>query len=213
MPKVRVHNFSVSLDGYGAGPRQSLEYPLGEGANRLHEWVFETRSGRRMIGEEGGTTDTDDDFITQGEAGIGATIMGRNMFGPIRGPWGTDPWTGWWGDVPPFHHSVFVLTHYSRSPITMQGGTTFHFVDRGIETALREALDAANGKDVRIGGGVSTVQQYLRAGLIDDMHLAVVPALLGSGERLFDGSWAGYECVEFVSSPSVAHVRLSRKAA
>jgi dihydrofolate reductase len=211
MPRVRVHNFSISLDGYAAGPSQSRDDPLGVGGHRLHEWVFATRSGRRMLGQDGGDTGLDDTFITRGDAGIGATIMGRNMFGPIRGPWGADPWTGWWGDDPPYHHPVFVLTHHPRPSITMQGGTTFHFIDGGIEAALREALDAAQGRDVRIGGGASTIQQYLRAGLIDDLHLAIVPTLLGSGERLFDGSWAGYQCVEFVSSPSVAHVRLSRE--
>lgn len=211
MPRVRVHNFAISVDGYAAGPNQSLEQPLGVGGTRLHEWVFATRSGRRMIGEEGGDDGLDDEFLVQGDAGIGATIMGRNMFGPIRGPWGGESWTGWWGDTPPFHHPVFVLTHHPRPSITMQGGTTFHFVEDGIEAALQRALEAAQGRDVRIGGGVATVQQYLRAGLIDDLHLAIVPTLLGSGERLFDGSWGGYKCVEFVSSPAVAHVRLARE--
>jgi dihydrofolate reductase len=212
MPKVRVHNFAVSLDGYAAGPGQNLENPLGVGGTRLHEWVFATRSGRRMIGEQGGDEGLDDEFLVQGDAGIGATIMGRNMFGPIRGPWGGESWTGWWGDTPPYHHPVFVLTHHPQPSITMQGGTTFHFVEDGIEAALQRALEAAQGRDVRIGGGVATVQQYLRAGLIDDLHLAMVPTLLGSGERLFDGSWGGYECVEFVSSPAVAHVRLAPEA-
>jgi dihydrofolate reductase len=155
----------------------------------------------------------DDEFLAQGDAGIGATIMGRNMFGPIRGAWGNDPWTGWWGDDPPYHHAVFVLTHHRRPSIAMQGGTTFHFVDDGVDAALERALDAAGGSDVRLGGGVATVQQYLRAGLIDDMHLAIVPVLLGGGERLFDhldGGPDGYECVELVCSPAVAHVRFSR---
>ncbi|HEY8687107.1 MAG TPA: dihydrofolate reductase family protein [Chloroflexota bacterium] len=212
MPKVRVHNFAVSLDGYAAGPGQNLEQPLGVGGTRLHEWVFATRSGRRMIGEEGGDEGLDDEFLVQGDAGIGATIMGRNMFGPIRGPWGGESWTGWWGDTPPYHHPVFVLTHHPQPSITMQGGTTFHFVEDGIEAALQRALEAAQGRDVRIGGGVATIQQYLRAGLIDDLHLAMVATLLGSGERLFDGSWGGYECVEFVSSPAIAHVHLAREA-
>jgi dihydrofolate reductase len=215
MPKVRVHNFATSLDGYVAGPDQGRDDPLGVGGTRLHEWVFRTRFGRQMLGLEGGESGLDDDLMAQGVAGIGATIMGRNMFGPIRGPWGTEPWTGWWGDNPPFHHPVFVLTHHPRPSISMQGGTTFHFVDDGIEAALERALDAAGGDDVRIGGGAATIQQYLRAGLIDDLHLVIVPVLLGRGERLFDhldGGPAGYECVQFVSSASVAHVRLARTA-
>jgi dihydrofolate reductase len=213
MPKLRVHNLSISLDGYAAGPNQSLDNPLGVGGTPLHEWAFATRSGRQTHGLDGGEEGLDDMFIAQGDLGIGATIMGRNMFGPIRGAWGSDPWTGWWGENPPFHHPVFVLTHHRRPSITMQGGTTFHFVDGGIEAALEGALRAANGDDVRIGGGAATVQQYLRASLIDEMHVAIVPILLGGGERLFDGLDGGphgYECVEFVSSPSVAHVRLSR---
>jgi dihydrofolate reductase len=213
MPKVRVHNFSISLDGYGAGPDQSLDNPLGVGGERLHEWVFKTRGGRQMLGENGGDEGLDNTIWAEGDVGIGATIMGRNMFGPIRGPWGSDEWTGWWGDDPPYHHPVFVLTHHPRPPISMQGGTTFHFVDDGIDVALQRALDAADGKDVRIGGGASTIQQYLRARLIDDLHLPIVPVLLGGGERLFDhldGGPHGYECVEFACSPSVAHVRLAR---
>jgi dihydrofolate reductase len=167
-----------------------------------------------MLGEDGGDEGLDDKFVAEGFTGIGATIMGRNMFGPIRGPWSDEPWVGWWGDDPPFHHPVFVLTHHPRASITMQGGTTFHFVNDGIEPALQRAFEAANGSDVRLGGGVATIQQFLRAGLIDEMHLAIVPVLLGSGERLFDqlDSSAGYECVEFVSSASVAHVRLARQA-
>jgi dihydrofolate reductase len=213
MPKVRVHNLAVSLDGYAAGPDQDVDNPLGVGGPRLHEWVFRTAYGRAMFGLEGGEEGVDQDFMARGDVGIGATIMGRNMFGPIRGPWGDADWTGWWGDEPPYHHPVFVLTHHPRPPIPMAGGTTFHFVDDGIEAALERALQAAGGKDVRIGGGPSTVQQYLRAGLIDDMHVAVVPVLLGGGERLFDnldGGPKGYECVEFVASPSVLHVRLAR---
>jgi dihydrofolate reductase len=176
--------------------------------------VFATRSGRRLIlGEDAGEEGPDDDFIGRGEAGIGATIMGRNMFGPVRGPWDGEAWRGWWGDNPLFHHPVFVLTHHPRPPITMQGGTTFHFVTDGIEAALKRAFDAAGGADVRLGGGISTIQQYLRAGLVDELHLAVVPILLHRGERLFDdldGGADGYRCVEFAGSPSVAHVRLSR---
>jgi dihydrofolate reductase len=213
MPKLRVHDFAISLDGYGAGPDQSLDNPLGVGGTGLHDWVFETRTGRQMVGMDGGDEGIDDKFVAEGFAGIGATIMGRNMFGPIRGPWGSDEWTGWWGDDPPYHHPVFVFTHHPRPSITMQGGTTFHFVDDALDAVLERAFEAADGNDVRLGGGVSTIQQYLRAGLIDDLHLAIVPVLLGRGERLFDnldGGPDGYECVEFVASPSVAHVRLSR---
>jgi len=216
MPKLRVHNFAISVDGYAAGPDQDLDNPLGVGGRRLHEWVFVTRAGRRMMGMEGGETGVDDDFIAAGIVGIGATVMGRNMFGPIRGAWPDDEWKGWWGDEPPYHHPVFVLTHYPRPPITMEGGTTFHFVVDGIESALEQAFAAAGGNDVRLGGGASAVQQYLRAGLIDDLHLVIVPTLLGGGERLFDhlgGGLEGYECVQFVSSPSVAHVRLAKTTA
>jgi len=212
MPKLRAHNIAISLDGYMAGPDQSLENPLGIGATRLHEWVFATRTGNQMLGIDAGSEGLDDTFIAQGTVGIGATIMGRNMFGPIRGDWGNEEWSGWWGDDPPFHHPVFVLTHHPRPSITKQGGTTFHFVDDGIESALERAVEAADGKDVRLGGGAATIQQYLGAGLIDEMHVAIVPILLGRGERLFDhldGGPHGYECVELVCSPSVAHVRLA----
>ena len=213
MPKLRVHNFAISLDGYAAGPGQSLDNPLGVGGARLHEWAFATRAFRRIHGDEGGEEGLDDDFVAQGDAGIGATIMGRNMFGPIRGSWGDEEWRGWWGDEPPFHHPVFVLTHHPRPPVTMNGGTVFHFVDEGIEAPLQRAFEAADGQDVRLGGGANTIQQYLRAGLVDEMHLAVVPILLGGGERLFanlDGVEEDYECTEWVASPSVMHVRLSR---
>jgi dihydrofolate reductase len=214
MAKLRVHNIAISLDGYAAGPAQSLTNPLGAGGERLHEWVFATRFGRQMIGQDGGDTGIDDDFLTRGVTGIGATIMGRNMFGPIRGSWGDEEWTGWWGDEPPYHHPVFVLTHHARAPITMRGGTTFHFVTDGIEAALERAMDAAEGQDVRLGGGVATIQQYLRAGLVDELHLAMAPVLLGGGERLFDhfdaGGPEGYQCVELIASPSVAHIRLAR---
>jgi dihydrofolate reductase len=214
MPKLRVHNFSMSLDGYAAGPGQNVDNPLGVGGTRLHDWVFETRYGRAMLGEDGGAEGVDNGFLVQGDTGIGATIMGRNMFGPIRGPWGGEEWTGWWGDNPPYHHEVLVLTHHPHPSIPMQGGTTFHFVDDGIEVALERAFDAANGQDVRLGGGVATIQQYMRAGLLDELHVAIVPVLLGSGERLFDkldGGEQGYECVEFVGSSAVAHARFSRK--
>jgi dihydrofolate reductase len=213
MPKLRVHNFSVSLDGYGAGPGQDLAHPLGVGGDRVHEWAFKTRTFREMFGEGGGEEGTDDRFAAEGDEGIGATIMGRNMFGPIRGPWRDEDWRGWWGDNPPYHHPVFVLTHQPREPITMEGGTTFHFVTGGIHAALEQAREAAGRQDVRLGGGAATIQQYLRAGLIDELHLVIVPVLLGSGERLFDhldGGPAGYGCVEFACSSSVAHVRLAR---
>lgn len=213
MPKVRVHNVAISLDGYAAGPDQSVDNPLGVGGAQLHNWAFATRTFREMDGMDGGDTGLDDEFAAQFNIGIGATIMGRNMFGPVRGPWGDDQWTGWWGDDPPYHHPVFVLTHHPRPSVTMQGGTTFHFVDDGVEAALERALQAAGGQDVAIGGGAATIQQYLRAGLIDELHLAIVPILLGGGARLFDhldGGPEGYECVQLISSSSVAHVRLAR---
>jgi dihydrofolate reductase len=215
MPKLRVHNISVSLDGYAAGPDQSFDNPLGVGGSGLHEWAFATMAGRVTHGLEGGEEGVDNRFVATGDAGIGATIMGRNMFGPVRGPWGREEWTGWWGDNPPYHHPVFVLTHHPRPSIVMQGGTEFHFVGNGIASALEQAYEAADGGDVRIGGGPGTIQQYLGAGLVDEMHLAIVPILLGGGERLFDhleGGPAGYECVELTASPSVAHARLARSS-
>jgi dihydrofolate reductase len=212
MTRLRVLNFAMSVDGYAAGPDQSLDEPLGVGGERLHDWVFETRRGREMVGEEGGETGVDNDFIAAGFDGIGATIMGRNMFGPVRGEWGDEEWRGWWGDEPPYHHPVFVLTHYPQPPIEMAGGTTFHFVDDGIGSALALARDAAAGEDIRLGGGVATVQQYLRAGLVDELHVPVVPVLLGAGERLFDDPdlVAGFTHHEVVASPRVAHFRWAR---
>jgi dihydrofolate reductase len=213
MAKLRVHNLSVSVDGYAAGPNQSIDNPLGIGAERLHEWIFKTRYGRRMIGEEGGDEGLDNEFLVRGDAGIGATVMGRNMFGPIRGGWANDEWKGWWGPDPPYHHPVFVLTHHPHAPITMQGGTIFNFVTDGIESALTQAFEAAGGLDVRLGGGAATVQQYLKARLIDELHIAIAPIFLGAGERLFDrldGGPSGYTVVEMVSSPSVTHVRFVR---
>jgi dihydrofolate reductase len=202
MTELRVHNFSVSLDGFGAGAGQGVEDPLGARGELLHEWIFADDM-----------TDVDRRFRAAGDDGIGATIMGRNMFGPVRGAWGNEDWRGWWGEDPPFHHDVFVLTHHAREPVAMSGGTTFHFVTDGIEAALERATGSAGGADVRLGGGVSTVQEYLRAGLVDEMHLVVVPVLLGSGERLFDGATPpGWRCVEFTSSRTVAHVRLRRDA-
>jgi len=214
MPKLRVHGFAISLDGYGAGPRQDLENPLGVGGIALHEWIFPTLTFRKIHGKDGGTTGIDEDFAARGFENIGAWIMGRNMFGPIRGPWADDTWKGWWGDNPPYHVPVFVLTHHPRDSITMDGGNTFHFITDGIDAALRRAADAANDKDIRLGGGVSTIRQYLRAGLIDEMHLAVSPILLGTGEHLFadiDALKLGYERTEHVATPSATHVVLVRR--
>lgn len=211
-----MHAFSISLDGYGAGPNQSLENPLGEGGMALHEWVFPTRTFRRMEGVDvDGEAGIDDAFVAKGFEGIGATIMGRNMFGPIRGEWPDDSWTGWWGSNPPYHHPVFVLTHHPREPITMEGGTTFNFVTGGIEDALEQAFKAAKGADVRLGGGVSTVREYLFAGLVDELHMAIAPVLLGSGEHLLGGlgdSAALYESTPPLSSDAVTHIVLTRRA-
>jgi dihydrofolate reductase len=209
---LRVHNFCISVDGYGAGADQTLEDPLGTGGERLHDWLFETRTGRRMTGKEGGSEGVDDEMIAAGQTGLGATIMGRNMFGPVRGPWAADEsWTGWWGADPPYHHPVFVLTRYARPSVTMEGGTVFHFVTGGIETALEQAVDAAGGLDVRLGGGVSTIQQYLRAGLVDQLHVAIIPIVLGRGERLFgDGLTDGLTCTRMVASDAATHMILGR---
>ena len=185
MGKLRVSSFSVSLDGYGAGPNQSLEHPLGIGGLGLHEWVLGTRTFKKM---HGGTTGPDDDFAARGFENLGAWILGRNMFGPVRGPWPDDTWRGWWGDEPPYHCDVFVLTHHARQPLAMQGGTTFHFVTGGIHEALERARAAAGGKDIRLGGGVATVRQYFRERLIDELHLAIAPVPLGSGESLWQAA-------------------------
>ena len=214
MPKLRVCSFSVSLDGYGAGPEQSLDNPLGIGGETLHEWVFPTRTFRKMSGRDDGSTGVDDDYAARGFAGIGAWIMGRNMFGPVRGAWPDANWKGWWGDNPPYHCDAFVLTHHPRAPIAMEGGTTFHFVTDGIHAALERAMRAANGRDVRLGGGVATIRQYLQAGLIDEMHLAVAPVFLGAGENLFAGldlPKLGYQRIEHVSSPNATHVVLTKQ--
>ena len=212
MSRLRVLSFSISLDGFGAGPHQDLNNPLGVGGTALHEWAFATRTFQQMFGNEGGATGIDDDFAALGFKNIGAWILGRNMFGPIRGPWPDNTWKGWWGDHPPYHTPVFVLTHYPRESITMSGGTTFHFVTEGIHAALERAVDAAQGQDARVGGGVATIQQSLRAGLIDDMHLAISPVLLGSGEHLFGGidlAKLGYQCTEHVPTPNATHVILA----
>jgi dihydrofolate reductase len=207
VPRLRAHNIAVSLDGFMAGPDQTLEHPMGVGGMRLHEWAFAARSF-------GGAGDgLDEAFIQRGDEGVGATVMGRNMFGPVRGPWPDERWTGWWGDEPPYHHAVFVLTHHPRDPLEMQGGTTFYFVTDGLEVALERAFAAADGADVRVGGGADMIRQCLRAGLLDELHLAVAPVLLGRGERLLDDlgdAGAGYTCAELVSSDAVAHVRLVR---
>jgi dihydrofolate reductase len=214
MPKLRL-TITMSVDGYVAGPNQGPDNPLGEGGMRLHEWAFATRSFRDDHGGEGGETGLDDERAGAWNTNVGATIMGRNMFGPIRGPWGDESWDGWWGEDPPYHTPVFVLTHHPREPLEMKGGTTFHFVSDGIEAALERAVAAAGDRDVAIGGGAATAQQYLRAGLVDEMEIHVAPTLLGSGERLFenlDGGPAGYECVGLASSPAVAHYSYVRAA-
>jgi dihydrofolate reductase len=215
MPRLRVQCFSVSVDGYGAGPSQDRTNPLGVGGMALHQWVFATRTFQKMFGKEGGATGIDDDFAARGFDNIGAWILGRNMFGPIRGPWPDDSWKGWWGDTPPYHTPVFVLTHHPRASIAMNGGTTFHFVTDGIHAALQRATDAANGKDIRLGGGVATVRQYLRAGLIDEMHLAISPILLGAGEHLLvdiDTPKLGYQCTGHVATPNATHVVITKAA-
>lgn len=214
MTRVRVESFTISLDGYGAGPDQDIDNPLGVGGAELHQWAIPTRTIQKTLFDaEGGTTGVDNDFAARGFSNVGAWILGRNMFGPIRGPWPDMSWKGWWGDNPPYHVPVFVLTHHARPPIEMEGGTTFHFVTSGVHEAVDQARKSADGKDVRIGGGPNTIQQYLRAGLIDEMHYAVAPVLLGRGERLFDGvnlRACGYECVQFVATEKATHVVLRR---
>ena len=214
MPSVRVHNLTISLDGYGAGPRQSLQDPLGVGGQRLHEWFIPTRAFQRMNGKAGGTTGVDNDVAERHGVGVGAWIMGRNMFGPIRGAWPDDAWRGWWGKNPPYHGPVFVLTHHARQPIQMEGGTVFTFVTGGIRAALEQATAAAGAKDVQIGGGVSTIRQYLEAGLIDELHLSISPRLLGSGEHLFYGidlTALGYECTAHLPTAAATHVVLTKR--
>ena len=215
MSKLRVHTFSISIDGYGAGPNQDLEHPLGVGGPELFDWFFHTRTWQRMHGNQDGETGADDHVAAQGFDAIGAWILGRNMFGPVRGPWPDDEWKGWWGDEPPYHTPVFVLTHHPRAPLTMKGGTVFRFVTDGIHAALQQAKDAADGRDVRLGGGVSTIRQYLRAGLIDELHLAIAPVLLGTGEHLLSGidmRALGYECAEHIAGTrAAAHVILRKR--
>ncbi len=217
MSKLIVRCFAVSLDGYGAGPDQSVDHPLGVGGPALHRWYSPTRTFRSMHTEGGGgTTGVDDDFARRGFRNVGAWILGRNMFGPVRGPWPDESWRGWWGDEPPYHVPAFVLTHHARPPLEMKGGTTFHFVTDGIEAALERARAAAGDKDVRVGGGVHTVRQYIRAGLVDSLHLVFSPVLLGAGEHLLGGidlPALGYRVTEHQPTAAATHIVLERDAA
>src|ERR687887_222816 len=215
MSRLRVQCFAISLDGYGAGPEQSLKNPLGAGGEALHEWFVPTRTFQTMLGKDGGTTGPDDDFAARSFANIGAWILGRNMFGPVRGPWPDEAWKGWGGEEPPYHTPVFVLTHYPRAPLKMKGGTEFFFVTDGIHAALEEARAAAGGRDVRLGGGAATVRQYLQARLVDELHLAIRPMLMGSGEPLWQGidlHALGYECAKHVAGERALHVFLRKRA-
>ncbi len=214
MSRLRVLSFAISIDGYGAGPDQDLQHPLGVGGPELMEWFFHTRLWRRMHGQEDGETGVDNGIAEQAFAGIGAWILGRNMFGPVRGPWPDESWRGWWGEEPPYHTPVFVLTHHARAPLQMAGGTGFHFVTGGIEAALEQAQAAAGAKDVRLGGGVATLRQYLRAGLVDELHLALRPVLLGRGEHLWhdiDLRALGYACTKVVVGERATHLFLHRR--
>jgi dihydrofolate reductase len=213
MGKVRVAGFSLSIDGFGAGVAQSLQDPLGKRGMELHSWFLGTRTFRAMQGKTGGSLGDDETFAARSMAGFGAFILGRNMFGPIRGAWPDDAWKGWWGDNPPYHAPTFILTHHPRDPIAMEGGTTFHFVTGGIEAALEQARAAAGDKDVKIGGGVSTVRQYLGAGLVDELHFAIAPVVLGRGEAMFDGldlPALGFKVTEHVATDLATHVVLVR---
>ena len=215
MSKVVVRGFSLSLDGYGAGPRQDLQNPLGVGGPEMFDWFMQTRTWRKMQGQEGGETDVDDEVAAQAMSGLGAWILGRNMFGPVRGPWPDESWRGWWGDEPPYHVPVFVLTHHARAPLAMKGNTTFHFVTDGIHSALDQAKKAAGERDVRIGGGPATIRQYLRERLIDELQLTIAPVLLGAGEPLLanmDLRALGYECVKHMPGRrAAAHVVLRKR--
>ena len=211
---LRVSSFSLSIDGYGAGPDQDLEHPLGVGGPDMMNWFFHTRTWQKMQGNDGGETGVDDSMAVRAMEGIGAWILGRNMFGPIRGPWPDDNWKGWWGDEPPYHVPVFVLTHHPRAPLPMAGGTTFHFVTEGIESALRRAREAAGERDVRVGGGVATIRQYLLSGEIDELHLAQSPVVLGRGESLLAGidtRALGYAVAERVAGERAMHIVLRKK--
>lgn len=216
MSKLRVESFTISLDGFGAGPDQDLANPLGLGGTALHGWAMSTRTFQAKVfgNSDGGATGIDDDYAQRGFRNMGAWILGRNMFGPVRGPWPDESWRGWWGENPVYHVPVFVLTNHARAPLVMEGGTTFHFVTEGPEVALKRAREAAGGKDVRVGGGVNTIQQYLRLGLIDEMHIAISPVLLGAGERLFEGvnlPALGYACTRHESSPLATHVVFTKQ--
>jgi dihydrofolate reductase len=213
MPRLVVSSFSISLDGYGAGPSQSREVPLGVGGEELHDWLVTTRFFKQMYGKEGGDVGIDDDFAARGMAGIGAWILGRNMFGPIRGPWPDESWRGWWGANPPYHSPAFVLTHHPRPSLEMQGGTVFHFVTEGIGAALERAQAAAGSQDIRLLGGAATIRQYLEASLVDEMHLAVTPILLGSGEHLLGGldlPALAYKVAKCVPGERAVHYVISR---
>lgn len=215
MQKLRVESFSLSIDGFGAGPNQNIDTPLGEGGIDIHQWAFATKTFRQNMNENGGTTGVDNNFVARGFTNIGAWILGRNMFGPIRGPWPDEEWKGWWGENPPYHVPVFVLTHHERQPIEMEGGTTFYFVTEGIRAALDRAFEAADDKDVRLGGGVNTIQQYLKAKLIDEMHIAISPVLLGTGEGLFSGInlvSLGYKCTDYVTTDNATHVIIKKES-
>ena len=215
MSKLRVESFTISLDGFGAGPDQTLNQPLGVGGTALHTWAFATRTfQKQLFGSDSGEDGIDEDFAARGFRNVGAWILGRNMFGPVRGPWPDESWRGWWGENPVYHVPVFVLTHHARAPLVMEGGTTFHFVTEGPEVALERAREAAAGKDVRVGGGVSTIQQYLRLRLIDELHIAIAPVLLGAGERLFEGvnlPALGYTCTQHQASSRATHIVLARQ--
>jgi dihydrofolate reductase len=221
MSKLRVNAFGISIDGHGAGPDQDVNNPMGVGGMALHQWVLGTKTFQKiagnfassLIGDEAARGGVDDAFAARGFENLGAWIMGRNMFGPVRGPWPDDTWKGWWGTNPPYHVPVFVLTHHARAPLTMEGGTTFYFVTDGIHAALERAKEAAQGKDIRLGGGVATIREYLGAGLIDELHLVISPVLLGKGEPLLAGIDTvslGYECKEHASTDRVTHVVLAK---
>jgi dihydrofolate reductase len=214
MTRLRVHAIGLSLDGFGAGPLQDLQNPMGQGGMALHEWAFATRTFQKMFGKHEGGTGVDDDFAARGFVNIGAWILGRNMFGPVRGAWPDHSWRGWWGEDPPYHTQAFVLTHHARPPLEMAGGTTFHFVTEGIHAALERASAAARGQDVRLGGGVATIREYLSARLIDELHVAVAPVVLGAGENLFAGldlPTLGYAGKEYVPGEKAAHFTLGRR--
>lgn len=214
MSRVRVESFTISADGFGAGPNQDIDHPLGERGESLHGWAIATRTFQRhLFGSDSGESGVDDEFAARGFSNVGAWILGRNMFGPVRGPWPDESWRGWWGENPVYHVPVFVLTHHARAPLVMEGGTTFHFVTEGPDAALARARDAARGKDVRVGGGVHAIQQYLRSRLIDEMHIAISPVVLGAGERLFEGvnlPALGYACTQHVATSRATHLVFSR---